>query len=248
MSVPSKIGTALICLMGFAPTASHAGTEQTREAVLALLEASRETYGFPGATISVAASDGAVENFAVGVANTESQQQMTPTHRMLAASVGKTFWGALILSLEDDGVLKRRDLVSRHLGSKPWFDRVPNSATITIDHLLTHSAGVPDHVHMTDAGQKLIAMGDTGSFDPVDLVALVFDEPALFPAGEGWTYSDTGYVLLGLAIEAATGHSPFELVQKRFLEPLQLTNTLPSRSRTIPGLAAGYTIGENPFG
>ena len=71
--------------------------------------------------------------------------------------------------------------------------------------------------------------------------------PALFEPGDGWAYSDTGYILVGLIIEEATGRSYYNLVQERFLSPLGLEHTRPSNSRTLPGLAAGYSA-DNPFG
>ena len=52
---------------------------------------------------------------------------MIPETRMLAASIGKTIWGALVLSLEADGLISRSDLVSDFLGDELWFDRVPNA-------------------------------------------------------------------------------------------------------------------------
>ena len=72
------------------------------------------------------------------------------------------------------------------------------------------------------------------------------DLPA-FPAGEGFAYGDTSYVLAGLAIERATGRSPFDQIEERFLEPQELRGIVPARTRRIPGLAAGYQLPVNPF-
>ncbi|MEN8763709.1 MAG: serine hydrolase domain-containing protein, partial [Thiogranum sp.] len=69
----------------------------------------------------------------------------------------------------------------------------------------------------------------------------------LFAAGEGWSYTDTGYILLGMIIEKVSGHSYYEEVGSRFLTPLNLKLTSPSDRRDLPGLAAGYMSDDNPF-
>ena len=173
---------------------------------------------------------------------------MAPETRMLAASIGKTIWGALALSLEADGLVRRSDLVSEYLGDRSWFARIPNADDITVGHLLTHTSGLPDHVHMDGVAAELMAMGDEEPFDPVDLVAFVLDEPALFEAGTAWSYTDTGYILLGLALEAAAEADVFDLAAERLLAPLDLTDTVPSNASTVEGIAVGYTSEANPFG
>jgi D-alanyl-D-alanine carboxypeptidase len=216
-------------------------------AVRQVLAEFHETYRFPGATVAYATEDGTVESFAIGYSDVEAGISMTPESRMLAASIGKTVWGALVLSLEADGVLARSDLVSEYLGDQPWYARVPNAAEITIGQLANHTSGLPDHVHMDGVGADLVELGE-GEFDPVDLISLILDEPPRFEAGGGWDYSDSGYVLLGLAIEAATGEDVFDLARDRFLIPLGLRSTAPSLEPRIDGLAVGYTAEGNPFG
>lgn len=61
-------------------------------------------------------------------------------------------------------------------------------------------------------------------------------------------YSDTGYILLGLVIEAVTGRRYDDEVKARFLAPLTLTLTTPADRRDLAGLAAGYLSENNPFG
>jgi D-alanyl-D-alanine carboxypeptidase len=85
-------------------------------------------------------------------------------------------------------------------------------------------------------------------FDPEDLVRLVSGLDPLFEPGTAWAYSDTGYVLLGLVIEAVTGAPWQEAVRERFLGPLGLTETIPSDRPDLPGLAVGYVAPDNPFG
>jgi D-alanyl-D-alanine carboxypeptidase len=81
----------------------------------------------------------------------------------------------------------------------------------------------------------------------VELVEKVLDEDPEFPAGEGFAYGDTNYVIAGLVIERATGASAFDGIEARLLEPLGLGSITPTRTRRITGLAAGYQLPVNPF-
>ena len=66
--------------------------------------------------------------------------------------------------------------------------------------------------------------------------------------GEGYAYSDTGYILIGLVLERAVGKPYYEQVRERFLDRLELTRTRPSDRPELPGLAAGYLETKNRFG
>ena len=215
-----------------------------------LLSAFYERYDFPGATAAIALPDGEIVTAATGLADVEADRPMSPDTPMLAASIGKSFVAATVLSLESDGLLSREDLVSDHLGGVDWFARLPNHATMTVGDLLRHGAGLPDHVHLKSFQIEMAGRMGTWSaaFTPEEAIAFVLDADPLFDAGAAWAYTDTGYLLLGLVIEAASGRSYHDLVAKRFLRPLSLANTRPSDTRTLPGLAAGYVAEDNPFG
>lgn len=245
-----QITALCVALAGLTPRPGLADDTRpaTQAQVHALLSAARAEHGFPGATAAYALPDGTVITTAVGLADVEAGTAMTPDSRMLAASIGKTLVGALILSLEDDGTLRRRDPVSRYLGDRDWFARLPNAPDLTIGQLLTHTAGLPDHVHMAGVARQLVARARTGPVAPEDAIAFVLDTPPLHHAGRAWAYSDTGYLLLGLVIEAASGHAFYTLVQGRFLDPLALTQTGPSATPDLSGLAIGYTVPDNLLG
>ncbi len=214
------------------------------------LDALREEYGFPGATAAYVLSDGTAGVVATGLADIEGGVRMSTSSRMLAASIGKTFVSATVLALAEEGRLGLDDRISLWLSDNPWFVRLPNHDSITIRHLLTHSAGLPNHV---DEPAFAAALAENWAkpgtlFSPEMLIGYVLDQPALFAPGDGWSYSDTGYVLVGLIIEKVTGRSYYKEVTERFLDPLELSMTSPSDRHDLPGLAAGYMSAENSFG
>lgn len=244
---------ALILLIGVglplvATTSGHSSDPHAR--FQAELETMRDQNGFPGATAAYILPDGTVDVAAVGLADVDANLPMSPDSRMLAASIGKMFVSATVLALAHDGALDLDAPISTWLAERPWFERLPNHNTITVRHLLNHTSGLPNHVE-SDAFARAFAerWSDVERpFSPEELIGFVLDQPALFPPGEGWQYTDTGYVLLGLIIEAASGNSYEEEVTRRFLDPLNLTHTEPSNRIELSNLATGYLNADNPFG
>lgn len=222
---------------------------QLQDGLQGVLDTFQDRYGFPGATAAIALPDGTVIVAATGLADVEAGIAMTPDSRMLAASIGKTFVAATVLALESEGHLSSADLLAEHLGDRAWFRDLPNAQTITIGHLLHHTAGLPDHVHLP-AFQSSWAQMTTGDarIPPEDLIGFVTGMEPLFEAGTAWSYSDTGYVLLGLVIEEVTGMPWEDVVRARFLGPLMLSGTIASDRRNLPNLAVGYVAPDNPIG
>ena len=229
--------------------ASVPAVAEPAEALQEALDSARAEYGFPGATAAAVLADGSVVVAATGLADAESGAAMRPRDRMLAASIGKTFTGAAMVALAREGRLGLDDRLADWLGEEPWHERLPNHDTITLRHLLRHRSGLPDHVYDAAFGAEFGRRLATGrSFEPRELVGYVLDDEALFPAGEGFGYTDTGYVLLGLVIEQAGDESYYDGVARRFLRPLGLESTSPSDRRDLPGLVPGYLAADNAFG
>ena len=224
-------------------------TEKPHNEFQDTLDSMQHRYGFPGATAAYEWVDGRKGTAAAGMADAETAAPMTTESRMLAASIGKMFVGAVVASLIHDGVLAPDIPVSRWLGGRNWFSRLPNHEEITLRHLLTHRSGLPNHVYMDAFAEEVKKrMTDhTLPISPDSLVQFVLDEEPLFKAGEGWAYTDTGYILVGLIIEEATGRDIYSIIEEQFLAPLNLHSTSPSDRYVLPGLAAGYAA-ENSLG
>jgi D-alanyl-D-alanine carboxypeptidase len=243
-------GRVAAVALGAVLAAQGASAQSPALELASLLGDMRAEYGFPGATAAIALPAGEIVEAATGMADMEAGTPMTPDSRMLAASIGKSFVAATVLALESDGVLQRDDRVADHLGAHAWFARLPNHADMTVDHLLRHTSGLPDHVHLPAFQSEMAARvaAKARAPTPEQSIAFVLGAEPLFPAGEGWGYSDTGYLLLGLIVERATGEAYHDLVATRILRPLGLGATTPSDTRRIDGLAVGYTTDANHFG
>jgi D-alanyl-D-alanine carboxypeptidase len=239
------IAITIAIAIALAPQAAAGPAEALRGA----LEALHAEHGFPGATAACVLPDGSVVTAATGLADVEAGKPMRPDDRMLAASIGKTFTGAMMVALAGEGRLGLDDPLADWLGEEPWYERLPNHDAITLRHLLRHRSGLPDHVYDEAFGAGFAQRLATGrSFASRELIGYVLDDEPLFPAGEDFAYTDTGYVLLGLVIEKATAESYYEGVARRFLEPVGLAQTTPSDRRDLAGLVPGYLAADNPFG
>lgn len=234
-----------------ADTLSDAEFERLKEDVQAQLDTRHKTAQladelFPGATFAFALSDGRVASFAVGNSDIENHRPMSPSSRMPSGSIGKTYVAAVVLHMVADGLLHLDDRIGNWLGNEAWFDRLPNRNTVTVRQLLNHSSGLIDHVFDTESKFQerfrihLGADKSAGAMDPRDMVQFVLDREPLFPAGEGFHYSDTNYILLGRIIEKAGGSTYYEELTARFLKPLHLDQTSPLNRRDINRLATGY--------
>ncbi|MDH5730221.1 MAG: beta-lactamase family protein, partial [Gammaproteobacteria bacterium] len=210
----------------------------------------QKEYKLPGMTAAYVLKNGSSGSTASGFADVEAQIAMQDHPRMLAASIGKTYVAATTLALVQEGRLSLHEPVSVWLGKYTWFTRLANHDSITLHHLLTHSAGLADHVHMESFQMAFVQdwQAENNAFPPQRLIEFILDKPALFPVGQGWAYSDTGYILIGLIIETVTGNTYYNEVEKRFIKPLKLTETSASNRRDLKQLAAGYLSADNPFG
>lgn len=206
----------------------------------------------PGGIVAYAIGDGEVHVVAAGYADRDLNIPMKPTDRLLSGSTGKSFVAATTISLVESGQLELDAPISTWLGDEDWFSKLPNGADITLRHLLTHRSGLVDHVYLGAFFPMMVQ--DPWKIDPnstemrEDVIALIFDTEPLFPAGEGYAYTDTGYDILGLIIEKVTGESLYEEISQHVLNKLGMTETTPSDRRTLPGLVPGYLGQSNPFG
>jgi D-alanyl-D-alanine carboxypeptidase len=83
---------------------------------------------------------------------------------------------------------------------------------------------------------------------PEQQLAFILDDEARHPAGEGFAYSDTNYLLLGMIAEKVTGKRYYDLVAERYLDPHGFDEIRPTNTRRVTDLAAGYAGDRDPLG
>lgn len=225
-----------------APPPAHPATPAAQAVVDAALAAGTA----PGISAAIALADGGLIAVTAGVADRETRTPLTPRDLMLAGSVGKTFAVARALQQIEAGKLSLDDPIEKHLGAEPWFARLPNARTTTVRHLMTHTSGLVRY-EFKDAFARDLRANPDKVWAPEELLAYVFDEPAPFAPGEGWEYSDTNYIVLGMILEKVHPHNFYTQVRRGVLTRLRESQITPSTSRVIPGLVQGYTGDGDPI-
>ena len=130
----------------------------------------------------------------------------------------KTMTATVILQLVDEGRIGLDDPVSRYRPD------VPNGENITIAQLLDMSSGLANYTADLGLNEQL-DINPGRVWDPEELLAIGLAEPPAFPPGEGFLYSNTNYVLLGVIIEQLTGVPVEQAFQDRIFDPLELGET-----------------------
>lgn len=181
------------------------------------------------------------------MANVEENIPVTSSDRFLAGSVGKMFVAAVTLQLAEEGKLSLDDRVEKWIGDEPWFQRLPNAPELTVRSLLNHTAGLPEYYDQAGIADE-IKGNPIREWTPYDRLKYVLDQKPLFAVGEGWSYADTNYILVGLIAERASGKPLFELIDAQLLKPLNLNGIVPSSTREVDRLIPGYASPTNPLG
>ncbi|WP_345183986.1 serine hydrolase domain-containing protein [Microbacterium panaciterrae] len=130
----------------------------------------------------------------------------------------KTMTGTVILQLVQEGKIALADKVSKYRPD------VPNGNRITIEQLLTMRSGLANYT-TTLALNTALDTQQQRVWDPEELVAMGLAEPPTFAPGDGWNYSNTNTLLLGLIAEKLDGMPLSEIFQKRLFTPLGLRET-----------------------
>jgi D-alanyl-D-alanine carboxypeptidase len=218
-----------------------------RDRLQAALDEWRASVTTPGASLGVVLADGTAFGLVSGVSDRTAKTPMRTADLLMAGSTGKTFFAAVALQLIETGRLDLAAPISTYLGTRPWFGRLPNANGITVRMLMTHTSGLVRYEMNPKFTADLRANPDK-TWSPEEEIAYLLDRPPPFAAGQGWDYSDTNYIVLGMIMEGLTGTKLYDEVQRRFLSPLGLTGIRPTTSRRVPGLISGYAGPRDPLG
>ena len=151
-----------------------------------------------------------------GFADIDKRFLITRNTVFKIGSITKSYTALAILRLVEEGRIELDSPISAHLSGldSPLAD-------VTVRQLLTHTSGVANYTSLPGAMQ--VVMREQNSRE--DILSLFKDLPLEFDPGSAFGYSNSGYYLLGLLIEAATGDDFFEHVETHVLDALGLEST-----------------------
>ncbi|PEO77153.1 serine hydrolase domain-containing protein [Bacillus toyonensis] len=193
--------------------------------------------GYPGILANIS-KGGKTWSYAAGIADVRTKKPMKADFRFRIGSVTKTFIATVLLQLSGEKRLNLDDSIEKWLPGVIQGNGYDGNQ-ITIRQILNHTSGIADYMNSKDFD----IMDTKKSYTAEEFVKMGISLPPEFAPGKGWSYSNTGYVLLGILIEKVTGNSYAEEIENRIIEPLDLSNTfLPGNSSVIPGTkhARGY--------
>lgn len=230
-----------VAMAGPQAAAQDAALQRALQDALNAAVASDETP-FPGATLYVSHPERGTYIAAAGVTDIQSNAPLSPDAHFRAGSTMKPFVATVVLQLIEEGKLSL-DAMLTSLLPPDITGRFPGAGTITLRQLLDHTSGIPEW--LSPPVVMAIAGDPTKVWDPREFLDIAAAQPANFPPGQGWSYSNTNYNLLGLVIDRTTGRSWREEIRERILGPLGLDNTLLPEpgDLTIPGaFMHGYAL------
>jgi len=169
----------------------------------------------PGVAVLVARGDTVLYHGAHGRADVAAGTPLKPGDRFRIGSVTKQFAAAGVLSLVEAGKVKLDDPLSKYVPGYPNGDR------ITVLQLLNHTSGVKSYTGIPGYMAGPIARDLTTA----QLIDVFKDLPVDFAPGAQWAYNNSGYVLVGAVIEAASGMSWHDYLRTTFFEPLGMRDT-----------------------
>ncbi|MDV7355395.1 serine hydrolase domain-containing protein [Rhodococcus oxybenzonivorans] len=180
----------------------------------------------PGVMVGVWGADGNYVK-AFGVADKSSGAPMETDFYSRIGSVTKTFTVTGVLQLVDEGKVGLDDPIGKYI------DGVPLGDQITIRQLARMQSGLANYSANEDFQKALIA-DPKANFTPQQLLGYAYAQPATFPPGQGFEYSNTNTTLLGLVVEKVSGMSLADYVTQKIIDPLEMADTSFPNSNAIP--------------
>jgi CubicO group peptidase (beta-lactamase class C family) len=189
--------------------------------------------------VILVATDGSIRyHKAFGFRDYERKLPLDTANIFELASVTKQFTAMVIMMLKEEGKLDYDDSLSSYIPGLPYKG-------ITIRHLLTHTSGLPDYQDIMD--QHWDKSKVASNTDNIEYLIKYHPAP-IFPAGEKYNYSNTGYMLLASVAEKASGKDFIEFSRDRIFTPLQMSSTdirTRDQKRGISNFARGYIYVED---
>lgn len=211
------------------PTTSAGADNEKADAVMRAVRDTMASEHLKAVIVRVTVDGKEVVTDAVG----ESMTGMpaAPNMHFRNGAVAISYVSTLLLKLVDEQKVSLDDKLSKFLPEIPHADRV------TLGQLAQMTSGYVDYVIGNTKMNDALYADPFRRWTVHELLQYAVDQPLLYEPGTNWNYAHTNYVLLGLALEKATGQQMSKLLSDKVLRPLGLTNTVNSLTPEIPAPA-----------
>jgi len=210
----------------------HTAKQHLQEAMTGIWK--EKLSNLQGASAAVISPEGELTAFTLGRCGSRSYDDISPEHKFRIASVSKLMTATLIMRLVEEERLSLDDHLSEYLE----VTGLPNGDEITIRQLLSHTAGVVDHLNHPSFYR---GNWKYRKWSERDILRFAAVRRARFNPGESYAYSNTGYYLLGELAEKLTGKPLGDAYRSYVFDPAGMENTLyddfSTRRNPIEGLA-----------
>ncbi len=186
-----------------------------------------------GASVLIAKKGKILYKKGFGLANQEWQIPINSKTVFQIGSITKPFTALCILQLAEKGKLSLQDSIQKFIPSFPYKDN-----TITIEHLLTHTSGIKEYLNLEHKNPFILR----SDLKPIEVIDFFKNESLSFIPGAKFSYSNSGYFLLGAIIEEVSKLSYADYVKKYIFEPSDMQNSFYGDNfKVIPNRASCYT-------
>ena len=230
MSPRSRIAI-LLTLLSIGPARGEPTPPSTFDVkrIDAYLEEQVKSNGYVGLSVAIVRDGKVVLAKGYGKRSLKPEAPVETDTLFAAGSVTKQFTCACVFLLQEDGKLSVHDPVAK------WYPDLTKAKDITLYDLMTHAAGYPDYYPLDFVDRRM-----RKPIDPDQLLKEYAGGMLDFDPGRRWSYSNTGFILLGRVIEKVSGKSFAEFLTDRVLKPLGMEHTVFEPKDDHPGLAQGY--------
>ena len=199
------------------------------DAVTHYVNAEMARQHIPGIALLVSRNGEPLRAQGFGFSNVELQVPVKPETLFQSGSMGKQFTATAVMMLVEEGKISLDDSITK------YFPDAPSSwKPVTVRHLLSHTGGFTDYPDNFNFRKD---------YTEDELLKVVAGIPLAFPPGTKWSYSNLGYLTLGILIHRVTGKFYGAVLQERIFHPLGMQNTrIMSEADIIPNRAAGYRL------
>src|SRR3954462_4794390 len=207
-------------------TAAPAADPAKADAVMAIVRGTMAEKHLKAVIVRVTVDGKEVLTRAVG--DSMTGVPATTNMHFRNGAVAISYVSTLLMILVDEKKVSLDDKLST------WLPDVPNADRVTLGQLGQMTTGYVDYVIGNTGFEKALYKDTFRQWEPDQLLGFATSKPLLYEPGTNWNYAHTNYVLLGRALEKATGEDMPKLLEDKVLRPLGLTNTAKSFTPEIP--------------